>query len=88
MAHSKQIAIEINGTEFDAVVEFSFFPGEEGCYHLQPGDCHPSEPDSYEINSLFVYSDGVKMNKSLLISYLEDQIVEKLEELRNMDDYL
>lgn len=68
--NSEIIQLEINGVEFEALVEFDFHKVEQAITHLEPENCAEGSPDEYELNSLFILRSEGRNNFKHEASYL------------------
>lgn len=82
-----EIQLNIQGKEFDCLVNYSLIKGEKQILGRAPEFCQEGSPDEYEINSLMILSDKPMTDPHYfplwLIDEIKDQIIIELELIRN-----
>tara|TARA_R110000851_G_scaffold135594_2_gene271073 strand:- start:183 stop:473 length:291 start_codon:yes stop_codon:yes gene_type:complete len=89
MSETAEITVDVMGIEFQAEVSYNYTPGIEPYLDGLPKDCHPGEPDEFEINTLkIIRTKKVALNKTInisndiseLIPLIEDELIEEIKE--------
>ena len=77
--NEEEIILTYNDKKVDAVVSFSFVPGCSGYFSGAPENCLNSTGNEYELETLEIKLSTEWLNKSSMLSYFENQIIDQLE---------